>query len=115
MSDKQEVKKASRKPLGGGGVQQPKQDAYSFFMGEGDGFNMSPKVILLFSVAYMGTVILLHIFGKVASLKTKDAPVPETSQGDLWWRIHASFTLNEVTNEYDNNQFNAMTNNKFNE
>ena len=30
---------------------------------------MSPKTILLFSVAYMGVVILLHIFGKVTSIK----------------------------------------------
>ena len=84
MSDKAkagEVQKKSRKPLGGGGVQAPKNDAYSFFGGEADGFNMSPKVILLFSVAYMGTVILLHIFGKVASLKTKDAPTPEPDMG----------------------------------
>ena len=51
---------------------------------------MSPKVILLFSVAYMGSVILLHIFGKISQLNTaeapKDAPAPETPPpegGDL--------------------------------
>tara|TARA_B110000211_G_C13546988_1_gene321908 strand:- start:134 stop:325 length:192 start_codon:yes stop_codon:yes gene_type:complete len=42
---------------------------------EADGWVMSPKVILLFSVAYMGCVILLHIFGKISQLNTADAPV----------------------------------------
>ena len=41
---------------------------------EADGWNMSPKVILLFSVAYMGCVILLHIFGKISQLNVVDAP-----------------------------------------
>ena len=50
---------------------------------------MSPKTILLFSVAYMGCVILLHIFGKVTTIKAKNAaasatPEPETGAGDLW-------------------------------
>ena len=34
---------------------------------------MSPKTILIFSVAYMGCVILLHIFGKITSIKNKGA------------------------------------------
>ena len=58
---------------------------------EADGWNMSPKVILLFSVAYMGCVILLHIFGKISQLNTSEAPkdqppTPETPPpegGDL--------------------------------
>ena len=44
---------------------------------------MSPKTILLFSVAYMGFVILLHIFGKITNIKSKVAE-PETNTGDLW-------------------------------
>ena len=49
---------------------------------------MSPKTILLFSVAYMGCVILLHIFGKVTTIKAKNAaaqatPEPDTGAGDL--------------------------------
>ena len=51
---------------------------------------MSPKVILLFSVAYMGCVILLHIFGKISQLNSaetpKETPAPETPPpegGDL--------------------------------
>ena len=35
---------------------------------------MSPKTILLFSVDYMGVVILLHIFGKVTSIKGSKSP-----------------------------------------
>ena len=50
---------------------------------------MSPKTILLFSVAYMGCVILLHIMSKVTSIKkTVDVPgaatpEPDTGAGDL--------------------------------
>ena len=50
---------------------------------------MSPKTILLFSVAYMGCVILLHIFGKVTSIKgsksAQETPFdgPEDSTEDL--------------------------------
>ena len=44
---------------------------------------MSPKTILLFSVAYMGFVILLHIFGKITSMKSK-VPEPDTGKADLW-------------------------------
>ena len=51
---------------------------------------MSPKTILLFSVAYMGVVILLHIFGKVTSIKgsksqdaTPEDVGPDNSTQDL--------------------------------
>ena len=44
---------------------------------------MKPKTILLFSVAYMGVVILLHIFGKVTSIKGagKTEPTPDGTEG----------------------------------
>ena len=43
---------------------------------------MSPKTILLFSVAYMGFVILLHIFGKVTSIKKDPSTItPEPEPG----------------------------------
>ena len=49
---------------------------------------MSPKTILLFSVAYMGFVILLHIFGKVSSINKGGDPMKaagnETNAEDLW-------------------------------
>ena len=51
-----------------------------FNVGEAGGWSMSPKTILLFSVAYMGCVILLHIFGKITSIKGSDkveTPMPE--------------------------------------
>ena len=65
------------------------KDGLSFFGDDADGWQMSPKTILLFSVAYMGCVILLHIFGKVTTIKAKNAaasatPEPETGAGDLW-------------------------------
>ena len=61
-----------RKPLP---TAQPSktQSSLSFFGDEGDGWMMSPKTILLFSVAYMGCVILLHIFAKVTSIKQTTA------------------------------------------
>ncbi len=77
----------SRKPLPSA---QPSktQSSLSFFGDEGDGWMMSPKTILLFSVAYMGCVILLHIFAKVTSIKSsvdKTGPIPDvdTGAGDL--------------------------------
>ena len=54
-----------------GGDGQATKSNLSFFGEEAGGWNMSPKSILLFSVAYMGFVILLHIFGKVSSIKSK--------------------------------------------
>ena len=77
---------AARKPLPGAG----RQNALSFLGEEADGWNMSPKTILLCSVAYMGCVILLHIFGKISQLNTSGpeptptaTPPPEGSTGDL--------------------------------
>ena len=73
--------KQTRKPLPGGPQQQ--RNSLSFFGEEADGWNVSPKAILLCSVAYMGCVILLHIFGKVASMKSADKPtvIPEPETG----------------------------------
>ena len=76
---------ATRKPLPGGAG---RQNALSFLGEEADGWNMSPKTILLCSVAYMGCVILLHIFGKISQLNTASEPSatpppPSNSTGDL--------------------------------
>ena len=72
-----------RKPL----PSAPKQNSansMSFFGDDADGWQMSPKTILLFSVAFMGAVILLHIFGKVSSMKKGGAvSAPESSADDL--------------------------------
>ena len=82
-------KPTQRKPLAGSNTQQTARGgSLSFFGDEADGWNMSPKSILLFSVAYMGCVILLHIFGKISNMKTgktPDAPEPgpDTGAGDL--------------------------------
>ena len=76
-----------RKPLPGAAAAKQQSQTMSFFGDEGDGWMMSPKTILLFSVAYMGCVILLHIFSKVTSIKKSAdpaaAPEPETAAGDL--------------------------------
>ena len=62
--------KPGRKPLGGAAPSAGQRaNSLSFFSEDADGWTMSPKTILLFSVAYMGFVILLHIFGKVTSIK----------------------------------------------
>ena len=75
---------AGRKPLAGAG--NNRGNSLSFLGEEADGWTMSPKVILLFSVAYMGCVILLHIFGKISQLNAaeapKEAPAPETPPPD---------------------------------
>ena len=74
-----------RKPLPNAAPREQKQGSLSFFGDDADGWQMSPKTILLFSVAYMGCVILLHIFGKVTSIKSADKATvtPEDATGDL--------------------------------
>ena len=68
----EKAKQASsgRRSLGGnkGQNQAAKGNQFSFFGDEADGWQMSPKTILLFSVAYMGCVILLHIFSKISHI-----------------------------------------------
>ena len=51
-------------------------------MEEGEQWTMSPKTILLFSVAYMGFVILLHIFGKVTAIKPAGVDIPTDPGAD---------------------------------
>ena len=83
MAQQRAAQSSGRKPLGG---QAPKNNSGNLFnVGEAGGWSMSPKTILLFSVAYMGVVILLHIFGKVTSMKgPTDIPTPEPGpEGDL--------------------------------
>ena len=83
MAQQRAAQSSGRKPLGG---QAPKNNSGNLFnVGEAGGWSMSPKTILLFSVAYMGVVILLHIFGKVTSIKgaAKGATPQEDSTADL--------------------------------
>ena len=78
---------------------------------------MSPKTILLFSVAYMGCVILLHIFGKVTSIKAKKnaataTPDPtDTGAGDLW-EIKGNMIIRIITINNKNGRC-VIFNNKF--
>ena len=76
MAQQRAAQGAGRKPLGG---QVPKNGSGNLFnVGEAGGWSMSPKTILLFSVAYMGCVILLHIFGKITSIKGANKTVQDT-------------------------------------
>ena len=59
---------------------QPKP-SFSFFGEEADGWTMTPKTILLFSVAYMGFVILLHIFAKITHIKPSSPADPMAGAG----------------------------------
>ena len=52
------TKKASSK----GGAEN-----FAFFSGSSQGFEVSPKAVLIISLLYIGVVVLLHIFGKVTS------------------------------------------------
>ena len=85
------AKMAAQRTAGAGGARKPlpnaaparQQDGFSFFGSEADGWNMSPKTILLFSVAYMGAVILLHIFAKITSINKAATGGAEDAAGDL--------------------------------
>ena len=71
-----------RKPLPNAAPSRASQ-GFSFFGDEADGWNMSPKTILLFSVAYMGAVILLHIFAKITSINKAATGGAEDASEDL--------------------------------
>ena len=71
---------AGRKPLPSAAPSKT-QSSLSFFGDEADGWQLSPKTILLFSVAYMGCVILLHIFAKVTSIKKAAVMDPSAGAG----------------------------------
>ena len=55
------VKKASSNKGGDGG------DSFAFFSGDSNGFEVSPKAVLIISLVYMGIVVLLHILGKISA------------------------------------------------
>ena len=40
---------------------------FAFFSGDSQGFEVSPKAVLIISLVYIGIVVLLHIFGKISS------------------------------------------------
>ena len=53
--------KVAKKPSGN----QKGAETFSFLSGSSQGFEMSPKGVLLFSLAFIGVVVVLHIFGKI--------------------------------------------------
>ena len=58
--------KVAKKGSGKGG------DSFAFFSGNSQGFEVSPKAVLIISLLYIGVVVLLHIFGKVKSSATAE-------------------------------------------
>ena len=40
-------------------------DQFAFFSESADGLKVSPKAVLIFSLFFIGSVVVLHIFGKV--------------------------------------------------
>ena len=53
----------------GGNKPGPKDGAenFAFFSGSSNGFEVSPKAVLIISLVFIGVVVLLHIFGKVST------------------------------------------------
>ena len=58
--------KVAKKASGKGG------DSFAFLSGNTQGFEVSPKAVLIISLLYIGVVVLLHIFGKVKSAATAE-------------------------------------------
>mmetsp|Transcript_680 Transcript_680/g.791 ORF Transcript_680/g.791 Transcript_680/m.791 type:complete len:80 (+) Transcript_680:25-264(+) len=58
--------KAAAKPSS----KQGGAENFAFFSGSSNGFEVSPKAVLIISLVYIGIVVLLHIFGKVSSSAT---------------------------------------------
>ena len=47
------------------GGQVAKNDQFAYFSQDASGFKVGPKTVLIFSLFFIGAVVLLHIFGKV--------------------------------------------------
>ena len=60
-------KVAKKASSGKGGAEN-----FAFFSGSSQGFEVSPKAVLIISLLYIGVVVLLHIFGKVKSSATAE-------------------------------------------
>ena len=61
--------KAPKKPSSNtGGAEN-----FAFFSGSSNGFEVSPKAVLIISLLYIGVVVLLHIFGKVSTSATSSS------------------------------------------
>ena len=70
MDARSKAREAAARRAGGGGGRTkaigPKGD-FAFFGDDGSGFKVSPKAVLIFALFFIGSVVVLHIFGKVKS------------------------------------------------
>ena len=73
MDARANARAAAIRRTGGKGVKKASSnkgndaDSFAFFSGGSNGFEVSPKAVLIISLVYIGIVVLLHIFGKISS------------------------------------------------
>ncbi len=75
MDARANAKAAAIRRTGGKAAKKPSSktggaENFAFFSGSSNGFEVSPKAVLVLSLLYIGIVVLLHIFGKVSSSAT---------------------------------------------
>mmetsp|Transcript_18717 Transcript_18717/g.21513 ORF Transcript_18717/g.21513 Transcript_18717/m.21513 type:complete len:80 (-) Transcript_18717:38-277(-) len=74
MDAKANARAAAIRRTGTGGqvkkVSGKGNDSFAFLSGTSQGFEVSPKAVLIISLVFIGVVVLLHIFGKVKSAAT---------------------------------------------
>ena len=59
------IRRTGGKVAKNAGGQKGGVENFAFFSGDSNGFEVSPKAVLIISLLYIGVVVLLHIFGKV--------------------------------------------------
>ena len=76
MDAKANARAAAIRRTGGSKVQkrpsgnQKGAETFSFLSGSSQGFEMSPKGVLIFSLIFIGVVVVLHILGKIRGAST---------------------------------------------
>ncbi|KAG5184487.1 transporter Sec61 subunit beta [Tribonema minus] len=53
------------KPAAGGGGRPQQGGILQFYSEDSPGFQVGPNIILIFSLSFIGCVVLLHIWGKL--------------------------------------------------
>ena len=75
MDNRANARAAAIRRTGGKVAKKPSSktggaENFAFFSGSSNGFEVSPKAVLIISLLYIGVVVLLHIFGKVSTSAT---------------------------------------------